>query len=110
MQLLGGLTEFYKEEGLGLPHDKAGLWELGWQLSSVLEQYGLDVWKHISPADEQEITYILRNSPDVASIDTAVNLLRWAVLHSQADDLPCDWERHFNVIGRDVVQFLLHRN
>ena len=108
MALLSSLNRFYQNEKAGLPHEKAEVWQLGWQLAEIVEIYGLDAWKGISPDEEAELVEILRCGPDSAVIDTAVNLLHWALLHSQGEEP--DWEAQFNQLGRDVIIYILNRN
>jgi len=105
--LLVDLQGFYRNEKAGLPHEKAALWQLGWELARVLTVYGVDAWKNVNPDEERELVELLRQAPDAVLIDTAVNLLHWALLHSQASGP--GWEEEFNAVGRDVVQYILSR-
>lgn len=105
MALLSKLTKFYKDESVGLPHDKAEIWDIAWQLAEILKVYGIDEWKGFGLDCEEWLITKLQTSPDSALVDTAVNVLHQSLLDAKGERQ----NRLFLLLGKDIIAYLLHR-
>ena len=113
MSLLSKLTQFYKRELRSLPHDKADLFDLAWQLANLLEDYGpnSNMWKNSEKEFDDFITQIRIDKNSVKDlvvwIDTAVDHMHQSLLNSQHDDSE---NLLFQYLSQDIVQYLLNRD
>lgn len=100
------LTKFYKDEEAGLPHTKAELWELAYELSEVMQDHAANCKLPSTYDDLDEFLAELKAKPTSVLIDTAVNVLHQALLE-YADE---DYELTFRWLSQDIVAYLLSRN
>lgn len=104
--MLALLNQFYEDEAAGLPHYNDDICILAWELAETIKVWGVDNWKEFYTTPER-LEYALRTKPDAAHIDTAVNLLHWAVL-AQCNCDPDDFQL-FNSLGKNIMEWILTR-
>lgn len=107
--LLDKLTRFYKDESLRLPHEKADLLEIGWDLADLLESWGegSNAWKAPSAWEFDDFVAALRTRADAVLIDIAVNSIHQTLLDAEREDSE---NLLFAYLGQDIAQYLLRRN
>lgn len=108
MSLLVQLTKFYKNESLHLPHDRADLFEIGYELANLIEDYG-EIGNVRRIADDfgfDNLLITLRSSvPDAVLIDTIINALHQMLLNSVNEAS----ETMMRLTAGNLREYLLHR-
>jgi len=105
--LLDKLTQFYKDEKAGLPHNKADLFEIAWELADILEDWGesSNAWKGLSMWSFDEFVHKLRTEYTSALIDIAVDTMHQSLLDQFNEDTNI-----MMLTDGNIKNYLLKRN